>query len=243
MARRQPRSFTEVTFIEATARRLPVVLMLDPVVPKGPRRLSSRFLGMEGTGRIALAPPVDIAGGKAFLPVGWNLGMSFELGDTWFQARTTVVGHVMYPQFPTRRVDALVVEQPEKVLSRNRRKAPRHKTDPARPFAATIWSAGRKDGEALAALHAGRLYDWSEFGLGVLLGEPASLDVGEQGVIRLERASTDECTLLRGMLRHCTSVEAGRWLAGFGNVESVPPGEMVDLMAFIAGAREPDEAL
>ena len=237
MTKHEPRSFSEVTFIEAAARRLPAVLVISPVRPGGERRLMSRFLGMAGAGRLALAPPENAKGEKVFLPMGWQVGLSFELGDIWFQATTTVLEHSMFAQFPTKRVDAVVVAQPRKVLSTNRRQAPRHRADPAKPFSATIWPGAYAGNDQLQPLQAGKLYDWSREGLGVVLARPLELESGERAVIRMERARTDECIVVWATLRHCNTLEdTDQWLAGFCDVAPVGPGEAVELMAFMAAS-------
>jgi len=237
MTKHEPRSFSDVTFIEAAARRLPAILVVSPVRPGAERRLSSRFLGVAGPGRLALTPPANSRGEKVFLPVGWQVGLSFELGDIWFQSTTNVLEHSMFALFPTKRVDAVIVAQPRKILSTNRRQSPRHKADPAKPFAATIWPGTYAENEAIEPLVAGRLYDWSREGLGVVVDRPLELEAGERVVLRLERARTDECMVVWATLRHCSRLEGtDQWLAGFGDVAPVGPGEAVELMAFMAAS-------
>jgi hypothetical protein len=237
MAEPQPRSFTEVTFVEAAARRARVDLVIKPVTAGGEKRLISHFLGIAGPGRLALAPPHTVRGKKVFLPVDWQVGMSFELADLWFQATTTVLEHSMFQQFAMRRVDALIVKQPAKVISsRSRREKPRQQVDPAKPFLATIWSADDMADTKHEPLQVGRLHDWTEDGLGVRLAEPLALPVGQRVIIRLDRALKGECIFLWGAFRHCTSVESGIWLTGFGEVTNVKPGEAVRLMEFLSAS-------
>jgi hypothetical protein len=239
MTKRQTSSFSEVTFIEAAARRARVDLVLAPVTPGGPTRLISYFLGLSGAERIALATPQTVKGKKVFIPVGWRLGLSFEFGCFWFQATTTVVEHSLFQRFAIRRVDALIVEQPPKLLSSpNRRDRPRQEADPAKPFLATIWSAQDVENTKHEPLEVGRLHDWSEAGLGVSLAKPLALGVGERAIIRLDRAVTEECIFVWATLRHCTSAEGGIWLAGFGDTRNVGPGEAVGLMKFMASAHD-----
>lgn len=234
MPEQQSKSFEEITFIEAAARHARADLVLDSVVPEGERRLISRFLGIENPRRIILAPPVTAEGKKVFLPAGWQVGMSFDLANVWFQATTTVIEYCMFQQSPTRRVDALAVEQPTKLISANRRSAPRYRTVQARQFFAKIWSADRLTDEKLDPLHAGKLQDWSQAGLGVRLREPANLTTGLGAVICLEDDAGTDSLFLRGVLRHCTPLGDGCWLAGFGEVADLRPGEALDLMNFLA---------
>lgn len=234
MPERQSKSFADVTFIEAAARRLRVDLVLSSVLPGGESRLISRFLGLESPRRIILAPPETAGGHKVFVPTGWAMGMSFDLANVWFQGTTTVLEHCMFQQSPTRRVDALAVEQPAKLLSANRRGAARHQAGADRTLFATIWSARRITDENLASLAAGRLQDWSETGLGVRLGESLNLATGQDAVICLESPADKESIFLRGVLRHCTPLGDSNWLAGFGDVADLRPGEAISLMSFLA---------
>jgi len=234
MPERQSKSFEEITFIEAAARHARVDLVLDSVVPEGDRRLISRFLGIENPGRIILAPPVTADGKKVFLPEGWQVGISFDLANVWFQAKTTVIEYCMFQQSTTRRVDALAIAQPTKLISANRRSTPRYRIAPTRQFYAKIWSAERLTDEKLDPLHTGKLQDWSEAGLGVRLREPTGLNTGMEAVICLENDTGTDSLFLRGILRHCTALGDGCWLAGFGEVADLRPGEAPDLMNFLA---------
>ena len=237
MAEPGPRSFTEVTFVEAAARRARVDLVIKPVTPGGDKRLTSRFLGLAGPERLALDPPKTVKGKKVFIPVDWLVGMSFELADIWFQATATVLEHYMFQQFTTRRVDALIVKQPTKVISSpNRRETPRRQVDPAKPFLATVWVAEDMADTKHKSLVVGRLCDWTGDGLGVRLAKPLALDVGVRVIVRLDRAVTGECIFLWGTFRHCTSAGDGTWLAGFAEVTNVGPGEAVGLMEFLAAS-------
>jgi hypothetical protein len=239
MAEPGPRSFTEVTLVEAAARRARVDLVIKPVTPGGDRRLISRFLGIPGAGRLALAPPQTVRGKKVFLPVDWQVGMSFDLADIWFQATTNVLEYGMFQQYATRRVDALIVKQPTKLISsRNRRQRPREQVDPAKPFLAAIWSAEDVADTKHKPLQVGRLHDWTEGGLGVRLAEPLALGVGERVIVRLDRALTGESVFVWGTFRHCTPTETGIWLAGFGEATNVRPGEAVSLMEFLSASSD-----
>jgi len=239
MAKAQARSFSEITFIEAAARRTRVGLVLTPVTPGGPKRLISHFLGIAGEGRLVLATPETIKGKKVFVPPGWRVGLAFELGGFWFQAATDVLEHGMFQRYAIRRVDALIVRQPERLKSSpNRRDRPRQQADPTKPFLATIWSEEDVEQTRHDPLGVGRLQDWSETGLGVNLAKPLTLAAGRRAIIRLDRAVTEECLFVWGTLRHCTPADGGIYLAGFGDVRNVGPGEAVSLMEFMALSRE-----
>ncbi len=234
MPKRQSKSFEEITFVEAAARHVRVDLVLDSVVPEGERRLISRFLGVENPSRIILAPPQTARGKKVFLPARWQVGMSFDLANVWFQATTKVIEYCMFQQSPTQRVDALAVEQPTKLISANRRSAPRYRVAPARKFFAKIWPEERLTDDKLAPIHTGKLQDWGQAGLGVRLREPANLATGLGAVLCLESETGTDSRFLRGILRHCTPLGNGDWLAGFGDVADLRPGEELDLMNFLA---------
>ena len=220
-----------------TGRTVPSLSLRDgevPVVADGDRRLISHFLGLEDPCRVILAPPKTGNGKKVFLPVGWELGMSFDLANVWFQATTTVLEHCMFRQSPSQRVDALAVKQPQQLLSANRRSTPRRRADPARPFTATIWSAQRVADTKLAPLQVGMLQDWSAAGLGARLWRPLDLAPGDRAVICLDSVAGEDSVFLWGVLRHCTATEDGCWLAGFGDLTDMRPGEALDLMSLLA---------
>jgi len=235
MPENSPKSFAEVTFIEAAARRLRADLVISPVTPDGQTRLISRFAGVEGPGRVILEPPVTADGGKVFIPDGWELGISFDLANVWFQATTRVLEHCMFYQAPTRRIDALAVKLPAKVLTGNRRAEPRHAPPPGGPTFVTIWPGGRIDDEDAAPLATGRLQDWSASGVGIRLTEPLDLATGAAAVLCLTGPSGGESVFLRGVLRHCTSLGDGTWVAGLGDAAGLRPGEAVSLMSLLAG--------
>jgi hypothetical protein len=236
MANSQAKSFAEVAFLEAVARRVRVDLVIDPVVPGGERRLISRFLGMAGSGRLALVPPQSARGLKVYIPDNEQVGLSFEIENIWCQARSLVLEHAMFQQSPVLRVDTLIVEQPRQLVSSNRRVAARHKLDPGVLHTATIWSAERITNEKFAPLARGRLSDWSETGLGVRVDGPLTLPIGEKVVILLEPAGTENRIYLQGVLQHCTPVEGGTWQAGVGNVSPLRPGDATGLMEFLAAS-------
>lgn len=230
----KPRSFAEVAFLEAIARRVRVDVIVSAIVSREDRRLVSHFLGVEGQGRIALAPPETIRGKKVYIPVDSGIGMSFELEDSWFQGTTTVLEHSMFRQSPTRRIDALIVEQPGELLSSNRRRKPRRKVDPSRPVLATIWPAAHVSEPKLEPLGTGSVYDWSETGLGIMLPKPLDVDVGRKVVIVMYTTRKDERIFVWGVLKHCSLREGGKWLAGFGEVTNVRAGEAVDFVEFLS---------
>jgi hypothetical protein len=233
MPERPEKSFAEVIFIEAAARRLRVDLVMSPVVPGGEARLISRFVGIENPGRVILEPPVTAGGQKIFIPDGWSLGMSFDLANVWFQAPTKVLDHCMFHLSPTHRIDALAVDLPARLMSSNRRNSPRHEIAPDRAAFARIWSSERIDDEHLAPLTSGRLADWSSAGLGVRVSEPPDLATGQGAVICIE-APGGESVFMRGMLCHCTSLGDGNWMVGFGEIAGLKPGEAINLMSLLA---------
>lgn len=237
MTQQRVRSFAEVTFAEAAARRARVDLVLKPVVAGGDQRLISRFLGTQGPDRLVLAVPRTPKDEKVFVPIGWELGMAFDLAGLWLQARTTVCEHCMFPTFSTKREDGVVVEQPAKILSANRRIQTRHKVDASKPFTATVWSAARIDTGDFTPIQIGYLVDWSDQGLGVRFPHPLAIEAGTRAVIRLERAKTNECLILWAVLRHCTADTNGFYTAGFGEVVNMGPGEAVGLIRFLATGR------
>jgi len=234
MAVQQATSFAHMSVLEAAARRLRVDLVLKPVTPGTDTRLRSRFLGIRNPDRLVLAVPQTRRGKKVFVPNGWDLGIGFELEDQWLQARTTVVGHCLYPVHATRRVDGLMVQRPDEILSRSPRRKPRCEVDPSRLVTATLWAVECLESTNFATQAVGRILNWSETGLGVRLSARPPLRAGMEVLVRLETEDTEETPIYRGVLKHCTAHETGTWLAGIGEVTHVQPGEALTLAEFLA---------
>ncbi len=230
-------SFVEIAVWEAVTRRTRVDLVLRSVTGRTDTRLISRFLGLPPDGLIALDVPRTTRGDRAFVPAGWEVGMAFDIAGVWLQARTTVAGHCQFPLRPTRRVDALLVRRPERILSANRRRRPRRRVDPSRPIRATVWPAGMGGPAPPEEAHAGWLIDSSDGGLGVGLAKPLRLEVGSPCYLRLAEPGAAECPLFRGRLRHCTPQDDGTWRAGFGEVSELGPGEAIGLLMSAAAPR------
>ena len=234
MNKSKAKSFTEVTFIEAIARHVRISLTAPEYLPGEENRLASYFLGIVGDGRIALAPPTSAEGEKVFLPVDCQLKMSFSLEDMWLQAATTVLEHGMHRRLPTRRGDALIVRQPTELLTTNRRGRPRKTVDPTTVFLATIWPPQRDLDTKLKPLQTGRVNDWSEGGLGILLTSKLELEISQMIIIGLDGPKNSERIFLWADLKHCTLCKTDVWLAGFGNLTNVRAGEAVNLMEFLS---------
>jgi hypothetical protein len=227
-------SFAEIAVWEAVARRARVDLVIKPVTPHTETRLLSRFLGKPGDDQVALEVPRDRRGTKVFVPAGWEVGMAFEVGGLWLQARAEVVGHCQFAALPGMRVDALLIRPPQRILSLNRRRSPRYVADPTRPVWATVWAAERIDSGRGGSGRGGRLVDFSGGGLGIRLAAPPPLDVGGAAYIRLQALDADECPIYLGVLKHATPGDDGSWRVGFGEVEPVRPGEAASLRVVAA---------
>lgn len=236
MTQQDVSSFAEVTLAEAAARRLRVDLVLDPVVKGSQRRLISQFFGLGPGDGLVLAPPQTPGGSKVYLPLGWKLGMAFELSGFWVQARTTVLEHCQFPALPDRRVDAVVVKRPTEIVSLTRRCARRYAPALAKRPVVRIWPEGALGSPDLEPLDVGELVNWSEgaSGLGVRLPEALTMPIGARAVISLERSGMEDCRMLWGTLKHCSQDGEGSWVAGFGDLEEVGAGEAGDLAEFLA---------
>ncbi len=252
MPKHEAKSFSQVSFLEAVARRVRVDLVLKPVAPGTDKRLVSQFLGTQEPSGIVLATPRTVVtirrtkggertrrGEKVFVPVGWDIGMSFELRGLWLQARTTVSGHSLFPLYPTRRVDAILVRQPERVLVSDRRQESRHTVDPTIPVWATLWSAEGLESGDFSSSQAGWLADRSEIGLGIKLSTIPQLTDGENVAIHLEIGRGQECLICRGVIKHITAHSQGSWIVGIGEVTYLEPGgEALRLTEFLAAPRQ-----
>ncbi len=227
MGRQQISSFAEVTFIEAIARRIRVDLIIKPIAPGSDSRLRSRFLGAYPKDRIILEVP-QARRHKVFVPVGWDAGMAFSMGQFLLQARTTVLDHCQFQLYPTRRIDGLIVQRPTRIISLNRRSHPRHEVDPSAHVTMTsIWSAEDLARGDKTASHSGQLSNWSVGGLGIRLSANLPYSPGTQVIVRLDQAGCDECPIFRAVLKHCTLQKNGEWIAGFGEMVKIEPGQAV----------------
>ena len=238
MNKNKAKSFAEVTFIEAIARHVHVDMAATEYLPKEENRLSSHFIGIAGQGQIAMTPPLSIQGEKVFLPVECKLVISFSLADMWFRAETKVLEHRMLNQLPTKKVDALIVSQPTELLTANRRRKQRKRLDQDKVFLATLWPSQHDLDEKLKPLHTAKVHDWSEDGLGIMLGNKVKLDIGQKVIIALDGPKGSEHIFLWATLKHSTLCKTDVWLAGFGDLTSVRAGEAVNLMEFISATPE-----
>jgi hypothetical protein len=233
------RSFSEVTIVEAIARLAGVCLVVRPLRPGPERRLSSRFLGMEADGKPILSVPAAEGpkNRKVFLPVGCDVGMVFQVGELLLQAVTRVVGHCHHQQYPSRRVEAIIVARPMKVTELSRRGNPRWEIDPSEQIAASVWAAQGLAPGSLVAPRLGQLVNWSADGFGVSLPKPLPCQAGTEMIIRLEGRRIREFPIYRGVLKHCTPRSDGQFLAGFGEVVELRPGQAVNVMESLASPR------
>lgn len=222
----EPTTFTETAIREAAARRARVDLVLDPVTPETDRRLISRMLGINTDGDVVLEVPKTNQARKVFIPAGWQLGMAFEVVDVWMQSRSIVLGHCQFPIRPGRRVDALTVKRPEKIVSCNQRRKPRWRGDPLNLVSATILAIdGRECQDAEGPSRVARLRDWSEGGLGLQFVGSHDLEAGVRVLVRLWIASLGKSLLLTGVVKHVTPLAPEASLVGVGDVEEAPAGQ------------------
>ncbi len=219
------KSFTEVTLLEAVTRRVRADLIVEPVTPNSEARLISQILGINDNG-VILRVPKTKTGEKVFLPVGWSLGMSFEMGHLWLQARSEVLDHCLYAPQPGQKIDAIAVRRPSQILSSDRRRSPRHRIDPARTVMATVWPITETEDTPVGSICIGRLLNWSEGGLCASFKQRPPLPTGTQVCVRLQLPQAgQQCPILQGAVRrHCRS-DDGSWVLGFGDVTEMGPGE------------------
>lgn len=234
MSDRPQKTFSDVAMAEAVARQVVATVVVRPVRPGGPTRLTSRFVGSQEDGRVVLIAPRCVDdGAKVFLPVGWDLLVTFPMGTLTLQARTRVLGHLHFQLFPTRRVDAIAVERMTRVASLNSRKHPRTEIDPARHVAVSIWSESAADG-----LHAspirGVLANQSAGGFGVRTEAPLGLACGSGVILRLEDPAAESASIFRAVLKHLMPRGPGHWLVGFGEAVELGPGQAVPVMESLA---------
>ena len=222
----EPKTFTDTALQEAAARRIRVDLVIDPVTPNTPGRLISRLFGIDEAGGLVLDVPQAAPAGRVFLPTGWQVGMAFELADLWMQSRTTVTGHCQFPLHPARRVDALVLAPPTKIISCNERGKQRHVTNPLKPVLATVLTMIDPQGRGPTDVHqVARLRNWSQGGLGLEFAEPHPLEVYCQIVVEVRIVGLVRASQFRGTVKHVTPLSPGVCMVGVGDVEELPTSE------------------
>ena len=231
-------SFSEVALVEAVARMASVYLALRPVPPSRHRRLTSRLLAFDGCGDLVLDVPA--AGeDKVFIPADWDVGLFFPVGEFMLQALTRVVGHTFHRTCSNRRVDALIVRRPERLISLNQRSEVRQEVSQYVPV--TIWPSERSDSDPalgdpplLGPPRLGLLANRSPNGLGVLLQSDARIEPGTSVLVRLEDPASATADLFRAVLKHCTGQIGGGYLAGLGELAELGPGQAVELIRMLA---------
>jgi hypothetical protein len=193
---------------------------------------------MDKDGRVILAVPAaeGARNKKVFLPVGCDVGMVFPVGGLLLQAVTHVLDHCHHQQHPPRRVEAIIVARPGKVTALSQRQNPRWEIDPSDRIAASIWSAESLASGARPLPRMGRLANWSDGGLGICLGEPLPCQAETEVIIRLEGRKPNEFPIYRGVLKHFTPRPDGQFLAGFGEVVELGPGQAVPIMESLAAS-------
>jgi len=231
MGERQKTSFSQVAFVEAVARQATVGLVIRPIHPGSGGRLCSRFLGLCGNGDLILAAPgARTDQKKVFLPIGWELEMTFPLADLLLRASTCVLGHCQHAQHPTRRIDAIVVRRPSKVTTLNRRRFPRQEADPSVRVPVSVWPSLELRAGPCGPPRIGLLANRSRTGLGVRFAAKLQAGVGSEVILRLEDHAAEACAIHRAVVKHCTPAPGGKWLVGFGQAVELGPGEAVPIM-------------
>jgi hypothetical protein len=218
-------TFEQVVFHEAAARRVRINLLVKPVRPDDEQRLTSRILGISGAGHLVLATPTKSSAQKTFLPLDWGLGLGLAVGKLFVQARSRVLEHCQWRISAPRRVDALLAEMPEKVVSVARRQEVRYEVDPAQYASAAIWLEAELLARKSHRMREGRVANWSNSGLGVRLAAALPFQPGQRVVLRIEGLRGRTCQFYTATLRHCTGQGEAEYLAGFGEVETLGPGQ------------------
>ena len=221
------KTFARVAIEQAAANAVRVDLVLDAVTPHTDTRLISRALGLCPDG-LALATPASANGRKVYLPGDWELGLSFELGRLWFQARTVVLRHTFFDCGRGCRADAVLVRSPDRLTSCNRRRSVRHRLPPGQRTSIRLWPAptGSAEPAPPADALAGVLGDFSAGGLGIELWAEPNLERGCEILVQLRLGGADD-VLLRAMVKHCTPLP-DRWHVGLGDIAELD-GTAIDV--------------
>lgn len=225
------KSFAEVAFLEATARRVPLDLQ---AIVGARERLSSRFLGATAAGDLVLETP-RAGARKVFLPRGTALTLTFRVDRFAIRCDSEVLEHCQFPTRPGRRADGVVVRLPGDASVTDERHAARILLDPGEQLIiASLWPAAALEEGQAPSPRVGELVNYSDAGLGIQLHAALPYDLGQPIVVRLEPRGAEGMRLYRGALRHCTLTQTGHWLAGLSEVVELRPGEAVALLPSLA---------
>ena len=235
MAERQKKSFSQVALVEAVARQTSVCLVIRPIHPRGESRLCSRLLGINEDADLVLAAPSTRAEKeKVLIPVGWDADVTFPVGEFVLQAPTRVLGHCQFPLRPPRRVDAVILRCQGKIVPLYQRRQPRRDASPSSSVVvASVWPVAQLNA-AGAKPSAGVLANHSSDGLGIRFEKRPLLEIGCEMIIRLEEPRVDSRRIYRSAMKHCTLLPDGKWLAGFGDLVELAPGQAVPIMESLA---------
>jgi hypothetical protein len=232
----QQKSLTDVALVEAIARQTDTLIVPQPSLPGKERRLTSRFLGTSAGGDLVLAVPME-RGKKVFISAQEPLGLIFSMQDFTFQAQTAAIDHCLYPLQPARRVDALVVRRPEKVLALKLRQHPRWEPDLNHPIHVSLWPMQDLMSGLSSPPRKGRLMNVSVDGMGVLFESAPPYATCDQVIVRLEDARHPEQLIFLGVVKHCTGAAGGGWTTGLGDVREIGLGQVVPVMDSLANLR------
>ncbi|MCL2700087.1 MAG: hypothetical protein FWE88_00155 [Phycisphaerae bacterium] len=222
----------EAPLLDAVARRCRVDVLARPILPGGPTRLLSHFLGQIDD-HLVIAPPQTAEGDKVFLPKDWELGLSFELESVWVQGRTAVRDHMFFPLHPGRWVDGVLLPRPRELVVRTNRRVARQRLRRNQIVIAELWTRGQAVDE-LTPHSCGRVTDFTSDSLGIYLDQDIALPAQTELVIRLQRPGDAQSLQLRAHLRHCTRQPSGAWLLGLSAVGEITPGQRPELVRFLA---------
>ena len=117
------------------------------------------------------------------------------------------------------------------------RKQPRWEIDPADQVAVSLWPAETLASGAPTTPRTGYVVNRSAEGLGVRLCQALPLPIGTEMIVRIESRGPRESLIHRGVLKHCTPMVDGQFLAGFGEVVELGPGQAVAIMESLAAPK------
>lgn len=234
MATAPAASMVETILLEAVARRARADLVLKPVTPKGQPRLISQFLLLRREGELVLAMPQSAANDKVFVPVGWQMGVGFEVGGYWHQGLTELIDHWQAPVHPCLRSDAIVIRAPAELISRPARSAGRITADPSKLIFVAMWLIAEAIEGRLAAFELGRVVDQSDGGMGLRLEREPRLAVSQAVAIVTHSAGQHNAWIGKGTVRHISPCGDGQWVTGLGDVRELAPGEFPALSEYLA---------
>lgn len=210
-------------------------------------RFQTRLLAMNDRGLVIGVPsnqgqPIELA-------IGQKITCTCRLGREILRFQTEPVGRTQHEVNPRLQVDAVILAEPERLETVQRRRYYRVSLVGRNPLDVTLWPVEvGLDGEAkVVAEYHGKIADISAGGIGVLLKEPQFIEQarGRQVWARFALPGENESLIFLMKIRRAEQVEtSGLWTIGLEIKEFIEPGDhevVIDQLARFVVAQEREQ--